>query len=63
MLQWRPILEEYGKYIEYIPGDLKIAADALSQVPNNRNQGTTHEPTYLTETMSKMYYIKLPEGT
>ena len=41
-----------------------IAADALSQFPNNVNQETTHETTYTTETMLEIYDIEeLPEGT
>ena len=37
--------------------------DALSRLPNKRNQETTHESTYTTETMSELYDIeKLPEG-
>ena len=37
--------------------------DALSRLPNNENQETTHESTYTTETMSELYKIKeLPEG-
>ena len=30
-LQWILILEGYGQYIEYIPGNKKIAADVISQ--------------------------------
>ena len=40
-----------------------MAADTLSQSPNNRNQNTTHECTYSMETMSKYYdTVELPEG-
>ena len=64
MLQWRLILEEYGPDIEYIMGKKNIAADALSRLPNNGYQDTTHESTYTTETMSELYYIgELSEGT
>ena len=64
MLQWILILEEYGPDIEYIKDENNIAADTLSQLPNNGNQDTTHEETYATETMSEIYDIKeLPEGT
>ena len=32
-------------------------------MPNNRNQDTTHDYSYTTETMSEIYYInELPEG-
>ena len=42
----------------------KIAANALSRLPNNENQDTTPELTYLPETMSELYDIEeLPEGT
>ena len=53
MLRWRLILEEYGPGIEYIMGDKHIAAYALSRLPKNVNQETTHESTYTAETMSK----------
>ena len=37
-------------------------ADALSQLPNDGNQKTTHESNYLTEIMSEIYDInELPE--
>ena len=42
MLRWRLILEDYTADIEYIMGEKNIAADALSQLPNNGNQKTTH---------------------
>ena len=54
VLWWRLILEEYGHDIEYIKGKKNIAADALSQLPNNGNQETTHEQTYTTENMSEL---------
>ena len=64
VLRWILILEKYGPDIEYIKGEKKIAADETSRLPNNGNQETTHETTYTTETMSKLYSIKeLPEGT
>ena len=41
-----------------------ITADALSQLPNNGDQVTTHEKTYTTETMSELYNIEeFSEGT
>ena len=43
VLQWRLILEEYGPDIKYIQGEENRATDALSQLPNIRNQETTHE--------------------
>ena len=64
MLQWRLILEEYSPDIEYITGKKNIDADALSQLPINVNQETTHESTYTTETISELYNIEeLPEST
>ena len=63
VLQWRLILEEYGLGVEYIPGEKNISVHALSQLPSNINQETTHELTYVTEIMLELYYIKeLPEG-
>ena len=62
MLRWRLILE-YGPYIEYIQGEKNIAADALSQLPNNLNQETTHDSTYKTETILWIFNIEdIPEG-
>ena len=64
VLWWILILEEYGPDIDYIPGQKNIAADALSQLLNNRNQDTTHESTYTTEKMSELYNVEvLPEVT
>ena len=34
-----------------------ILADALSRLPNNENQETTHESTYTMETISELYDI------
>ena len=63
MLHWRLIFEQYGHNIEYISGEKLIAADALSRLPNNRNQETTHESMYLTEKMLEIYYIEeIPAG-
>ena len=63
VLRWILILEEYGPDIEYIPGANNIAVDALSQLPNNGNQETTHESTYTMEKMSELYDIEeLTEG-
>ena len=57
------MLEEYGKYIDYIKGKKNTAADELSQLPNNRNQETTHESMYLTENNLEIYYIEeIPAG-
>ena len=50
VLRWRLILE-YGPDIEYIQGEKNTAADALSQLPNNVNQETTHYSTYKMETI------------
>ena len=63
LLRWRLILEEYSPDIEYIKGEKNIAADALSRLPNNGNQETTHEKTYTKETMPELYdNEELPEG-
>ena len=41
-----------------------MVVDALSQLPNNVYQKTTHESTYTTETMLELYDIdELPEST
>ena len=57
-------MEKYGPDIEYILGKKNIAADALSRLPNKRNEETTHKSTYTTETMLEIYNIEeLPEGT
>ena len=64
MLQWRLILEEYSPDIKYITGKKNIATGALSQLPNNRNQETTHDSTYTMETMPELYDIyELPDVT
>ena len=66
LLRWRLILEECSPEIDYIPGKIYIVADALSRLTNNRNQQTTHESTYTTETISEPYNsnelieVKLP---
>ena len=47
-----------------MPGNKIIVADALSLLPNNGNQNTTHESTYTMETMSELYDIdELIDGT
>ena len=51
-------IKKYGPDIEYVPSKKNIAADVLSWLPNNGNQETTNESTYLTETMSKLYNIE-----
>ena len=52
------LIERYGEYlyykkhspdIDYIPSKKNIAAYALSKLPNNVNQETTHESTYTME--------------
>ena len=41
-----------------------MVAYALSRLPNNINQETTHESTYTMETILELYNIKeLPDGT
>ena len=55
-------MEKCSLDIEYIPGEKKIDAYALSRLPNNENKEITHESTYFTETMSKLYDIKLLEA-
>ena len=54
VLRWRLILEEYGPGIYYIKRYNNRAAYALSRLPNNGNQETTHEQTYTTENMSEL---------
>ena len=64
VLQCILVLEEYGPDIDYIPVEKNIAIDALSQLPNNKNQENTHGTTYTTETMSELYGIEeLPHDT
>ena len=46
VLRWRLILEEYGTDTEYIKGEKNIVAEALSRIPLNGNQYTTHKSTY-----------------
>ena len=46
VLRWQLIIEEYGPVTEYIKGEKYIVADALSRLPLNENQGTTHKSTY-----------------
>ena len=63
VLRWILILEEYGSNIAYIRGEKNISADALSQLPNNGNQETTHKTTYTMEAMSELYDIEeFPDG-
>ena len=40
-----------------MPGNKNIVADALSLLPNNGNQNTTHESTYTMETIPELYDI------
>ena len=49
VLIWRLILEEYGTYIEYIIGEKNIVAYALSRLPLNGNEETTHKYNYQKE--------------
>ena len=64
VFQWILILEEYSPDIEYIPGNKNKIAYALSRLPINRSQNTTHQSMYTTEPMLKLYYIKeLLNGT
>ena len=64
VLLWILILNYYSPYIDYTPGNKDIVADALSWLPINGNQDTTHESTHTTETMPELYDIKeIPEGT
>ena len=64
VLRWRLIIEEYSPNIEYISVENNMVADALSRLPNNVYQKTTHESTYTTETMLELYDIdELPEST
>ena len=58
VLRWKLIVEEYGLYIKYIPGEKNIAADDLSQLPSNGNKQTTHESAYTMETISELYNIE-----
>ena len=46
VLIWRLMLKEYVPDIEYIKGEKDIVADALSRLPLNVNQDTTHNSTY-----------------
>ena len=63
LLWWRPILEEHSPEIEYIPVKKNIVEVALSWLPNNGNQETTHESTYTMEAMSQLYDVnELPYG-
>ena len=38
VLRWRLIHEEYSPDIEYIKGEIKIVADAISRIPLNSNE-------------------------
>ena len=63
VLIWRLILEEYGLDIEYIKGDKKIVADALSRLPLYGNQETTQKSNHQKEIMLEINYTEeLPEG-
>ena len=46
VLRWRLLLEEYVPDVEYIKGEKKIVTDALSILPLNWNEETTHKSTY-----------------
>ena len=64
VLRWKIILEEYGPDIEYLKGDKNIVAGALSRLPLNGNQYTTHKSTDQKKIVSEINDIKEPpEGT
>ena len=44
--------------MNYIKGGENITSDALSRLPNNRNQQTAHELNKKMKTMSELYDIK-----
>ena len=62
VLRWRILLEIFVPDIEYILFKKTIAANMLSQLPNNGNQENTHKSTYLMETMPKLYNTELADG-
>ena len=63
LLIWRLILFEYSLEIEYTTGGGIIAADAISQFTNGKNQQTTHASDYSIENMSEVYDTnEFPEG-
>ena len=49
LLRWGLILEEYGLEIDYTKGEKNMVSDALSILPLNGNQETTHNSTYQQE--------------
>ena len=62
VLRWRLILEENGPDIKYITDFKNMVAYALSGLPNNRNQETTYDSTYTTESLPELYKIdEVPE--
>ena len=63
VLIWRPIIEEYVPYQEYIKVEKNIVAERLSRIPLNGNQETTQKSTHQQEIVSEINDIKeIPEG-
>ena len=60
VLWQRPILEEYGKEIEYIPVEKNIPVDAISRLNQEGIPMNTHQSNYTTKIISDIN--ELPEG-